>query len=61
MIRCAEIFPDLQIVHALSAQLTWTHFRQIIYLDDPLQRDFYAEMCRIEQGAARTRTVAGHD
>jgi predicted nuclease of restriction endonuclease-like (RecB) superfamily len=54
MIRFAEVFPDLQIVHALSAQLTWTHFRQIIYLDDPLQRDFCAEMCRIENWNTRT-------
>jgi predicted nuclease of restriction endonuclease-like (RecB) superfamily len=41
-------------VHALSAQLTWTHFREIIYLDDSLQRDFYAEMCRIERWNTRT-------
>ena len=46
MIRFAEVFPDERIVHALSAQLTWTHFREIIYLDNSLQRDFYAEMCR---------------
>jgi hypothetical protein len=54
MIRFTEVFPDFQIVHALSAQLSWTHFRQIIYLEDPLQRDFYAEMCRIERWSTRT-------
>jgi predicted nuclease of restriction endonuclease-like (RecB) superfamily len=53
MIRFAEVFPDRKIVHALSAQLGWTHFRQIIYLDDPLKRDFYAEMCRIERWSTR--------
>ncbi|MBW1898645.1 MAG: hypothetical protein JRI61_06245 [Deltaproteobacteria bacterium] len=47
IIRFAEVFSDKKIVHALSAQLTWTHFRKIIYLDDSLQRDFYAEMCRV--------------
>ena len=26
MIRFAEVFSDKKIVHALSAQLTWTHF-----------------------------------
>ena len=46
VIRFTEVFSDMEIVHALSAQLTWTHFREIIYLDDNLQRDFYAEMCR---------------
>jgi len=54
MIRFAEVFPDEGIVHALSAQLTWTHFREIIYLDKSLQRDFYAEMCRIERWNTRT-------
>jgi predicted nuclease of restriction endonuclease-like (RecB) superfamily len=41
-------------VRALSAQLSWTHLRRIIYLDDPLKRDFYAEMCRIERWSTRT-------
>jgi predicted nuclease of restriction endonuclease-like (RecB) superfamily len=54
MVRFAEVFPDLKIVHALRAQLGWTHFRRIIYLDDPLKRDFYAEMCRIERWSTRT-------
>lgn len=54
MIRFAEAFPDPKIVSALRTQLGWTHFRQIIALDDPLKRDFYAEMCRIERWSTRT-------
>lgn len=54
MIRFAEVFPDKEIVHALSGQLSWTHFREIIYLEDDLKRDFYAEMCRIERWSTRT-------
>jgi predicted nuclease of restriction endonuclease-like (RecB) superfamily len=54
MIRFAETFPYSRIVHALSEQLSWTHLRQIIYLDDPLQREFYAQMCRIERWSTRT-------
>ena len=54
MIRFAEVFPDEGIVNALSTQLDWTHFRHIIALDDPLKRDFYAEMCRIERWSTRT-------
>lgn len=38
MVRFAEVFPDAQIMHALHAQLSWTHLRRIIYLDDPLSR-----------------------
>jgi predicted nuclease of restriction endonuclease-like (RecB) superfamily len=54
MIRFAEAFPDFEIVSALRTQLGWTHFRQIIALEDPLKRDFYAEMCRIENWNTRT-------
>jgi predicted nuclease of restriction endonuclease-like (RecB) superfamily len=54
MIRFAEAFPDGEIVSALSAQLSWSHFVEIIPLDDPLKRDFYAEMCRIERWSVRT-------
>ncbi|MDP2792420.1 MAG: PDDEXK nuclease domain-containing protein [Rectinemataceae bacterium] len=54
MIRFAEVFPDFNIVLALLTQLGWTHFLYIIPLDDPLKRDFYAEMCRIERWSTRT-------
>ena len=61
MMRFAEVFPDEQIVSALRRQLSWTHFKEIIYLDDPLKRDFYAEMCRIERWSTRTlRQKIGH-
>jgi hypothetical protein len=46
MVRFAEVFPDVNILHALRAKLSLTHLRQIIALDDPLQRDFYAVMRR---------------
>jgi predicted nuclease of restriction endonuclease-like (RecB) superfamily len=54
MVRFAEVFADTAILHALSAKLSWTHLRRIIYLDDPVQRDFYAEMCRLERWNTRT-------
>jgi predicted nuclease of restriction endonuclease-like (RecB) superfamily len=53
MVRFAEAFPDARIVSALLRQLSWTHFLSLIYLKDPLQRDFYAEMCRIERWSTR--------
>ena len=53
-LRFAEVFPEEKIVSALRRELSWTHFKQIIYLDDPLKRDFYAEMCRIERWTTRT-------
>lgn len=54
MIRFAEAFQDERIVSALMRQLSWTHFLSVIYLPDPLQRDFYVEMCRVEKWSTRT-------
>lgn len=54
MIRFAEAFPDEKIVSALRRQLSWTHFKRLSYLEDPLKRDFYAQMCRVENWPTRT-------
>ncbi len=54
MIRFAEVFDDLKIVQTLSGLLSWSHFIEIIYLKDPLQRQFYAEMARVERWSVRT-------
>lgn len=43
-----------QILATLSQELSWSHFRELLPLDKPLQRDFYAEMCRIEGWNVRT-------
>jgi len=48
MIQFAIVFPDEQIVVSLIRQLSWTHFLALIPLKDPLQREFYAQMCRVE-------------
>jgi predicted nuclease of restriction endonuclease-like (RecB) superfamily len=53
MIRFAEVFADEAIVSTLWRQLSWSHFKEIIYQKDALQRDFYAEMCRIERWSVR--------
>lgn len=42
------------IVAPLRRQLGWTHFKALIPLKDALQRDFYAEMCRVERWSTRT-------
>jgi hypothetical protein len=54
MIRFAEVFPDSKIVQTLSGQLGWSHVLEIIYLPDELQRNFYAEMCRLERWSVRS-------
>ena len=54
MLRFSEAFPDEQIVSTLSRQLSWSHFKEIIYLKQPLQKEFYAELCRVEKWSVRT-------
>jgi len=54
MIQFAERYPQNPIVAALSRQLGWSHFMEIIPFEDDLKRDFYAEMCRIERWSVRT-------
>jgi hypothetical protein len=49
MVQFAEAFPDQAIVVTLSRQLSWSHFVAIIPQPNDLQRDFYAEMCRLER------------
>ena len=53
MIQFAEAFPDEQIVASLWRQLSWSHFRELLPLKKSFQRDFYAEMCRIERWSVR--------
>ena len=54
MIQFADAFPDPEIVAALSRQLSWSHFVEIIPLKTDLHREFYAEMCRVERWGVRT-------
>ena len=54
MIRFAEVFPDERVVLALAQELGWSHFVEILPLKQPLEREFYAEMCRIERWSVRT-------
>ncbi len=48
MVQFAEMFPEQEIVATLSRQLSWSHFSALLPLSQPFQREFYAEMARIE-------------
>ncbi len=54
MVAFAEAFPDNKIVVSLMRQLSSSHFVTILPLTKTLQRDFYAEMCRVENWSVRT-------
>ncbi len=53
-IRFAEIFSDEAIVSTLWRQLSWSHIKTIIYLENSLQRSFYIEICKLEKWSVRT-------
>lgn len=52
-VQFATVFEDEQIVSALRRQLSWTHFKSIIYIEDSLKREFYIEMCKLENWSSR--------
>lgn len=53
-LRFAETFPDFEIVSTLWRQLSWSHLKELIYIEDPLKRFFYIEMCMLEKWSVRT-------
>jgi predicted nuclease of restriction endonuclease-like (RecB) superfamily len=53
MVQFSAVFPDVEIVAALLRELGWTHFTMLIPIKDPLKREFYAEMCRVERWSTR--------
>ena len=52
-LRIAETFQSKEIFYALSRELSWTHIRTVMYMDDELKRSFYIEMCRMEKWSTR--------
>lgn len=54
MIQFATVFPDEKIVVTLSRYLSWSHLIALLPLKQPLQREFYAEMCRVEKWGVHT-------
>jgi predicted nuclease of restriction endonuclease-like (RecB) superfamily len=61
MVGFADAFPDEKILSTLSRELSWSHFVELLPLKKHLERDFYAEMCRIERWSVRTlrRKIGG--
>ncbi|MGZ8547625.1 MAG: PDDEXK nuclease domain-containing protein [Sulfuricurvum sp.] len=54
MMKFYEIFGDIEIVSTLSRQLSWSHFKEFIYLQDKLKIEFYTQMCKLDHWSVRT-------
>ena len=52
-LRSAETFQEKQILYAVRRELSWTHIRSIMYIENELKRLFYMEMCIIERWDTR--------
>lgn len=53
-VRSAYLFSEDEIGYAVRTQLTWTHLRSLMSIDDELKRKFYMEMARMEHWDTRT-------
>ena len=49
-----EYFPEQEKVTTLSSQLSWSHFVELLKLEDDIQREFYARMSNHEGWSVRT-------
>lgn len=54
MMQFASSFSDLQIVSSLMSQLSWSHFLQVIPIEDDLARNFYLTMAADQRWSTRT-------
>lgn len=54
MMQFATVFPDPKIVASLMRQLSWTHFLQVIPIEDSIKRQFYLTMCADQRWSVRT-------
>lgn len=52
-LRFAETFSDFEIISALWRQLSWSHFKILMYQETELKMNFYTQMCRIEKWSTR--------
>ena len=53
-LRSAETFSEDEIITATQKQLSWTHLKTLMYIKNPLERQFYMLMCCNEHWDTRT-------
>jgi len=53
MIQFSKVFNDFEIVSTLSAELSWSHFIEVIPLDDKEKRLFYLQKASEEKWSVR--------
>lgn len=54
MLKFYEYFSDFEKVSTLSTQLSWSHFVELLQIEEKLKRNFYITMCSNEYWSVRT-------
>lgn len=54
--QVAAVFSDEAIVHTLYAQLSWSHFKALAAIAEPLKRDFYVQLAQLHRWSTRELT-----
>jgi predicted nuclease of restriction endonuclease-like (RecB) superfamily len=53
-IKLNTVIQDITIVHTVCAQLSWSHIRTLIYIENEIKREFYIQMTIHERWSVRT-------
>ena len=52
-LHLVETYPNEEIVYTLCRQLNWSKIRTLMYIEDPVKRDFYTKMAQFESWSVR--------
>ncbi|MDR0853021.1 MAG: PDDEXK nuclease domain-containing protein [Clostridiales Family XIII bacterium] len=53
-VHLATVFADESILSTLWRELSWSHIKTIMYIDEPIKRDFYIEMTKLNRWNVQT-------
>jgi predicted nuclease of restriction endonuclease-like (RecB) superfamily len=53
-IKLNTVIEDITILHTVCAKLSWSHIRNLIYIENPIKREFYIQMTVHERWSVRT-------
>lgn len=53
-VKLNSTIQDFTILHTLCAKLSWSHIRNLIYIEDDIKREFYIQMSIHERWSVRT-------
>ena len=52
-VKLNTVFQDITIVHTVCAQLSWSHLKNLIYIENLVKREFYIQMSIHERWSVR--------